>query len=272
MKPEAECRPILKALWALGFGLVAVHAEAAGAQEACSTHAVQDKDTLGAISMAACGDLRFQLLFNANVDVLRSDPSAPPPGTVLPIPCEDGRMTAQSAAPMIQARAPEDLAEAAPASDEGTSTAYRPEIRIVSGGDWVPFAELAGARLCPVEGNLFHDLETQGLVEPTITIRMEDEEELCLQGLLDGKYDVASFKVQFAPVAFATLGIPNEIVQNPNLSTIQSSVVIAYKDNPRSADAIAFLNRGLAIMRQSKEWSEVVSGTLAEAETLEATP
>ncbi len=149
---------------------------------------------------------------------------------------------------------------------------YRPEIRIVSGGDWVPFAELAGARLCPVEGNLFHDLETQGLVEPTITIRMEDEEELCLQGLLDGKYDVASFKVQFAPVAFATLGIPNEIVQNPNLSTIQSSVVIAYKDNPRSADAIAFLNRGLAIMRQSKEWSEVVSGTLAEAETLEATP
>lgn len=346
------------------------------AQEACSTYVVREGDTLGAISMEAYGDLRYQLLFNANVDALRGDPSVPPPNTELRIPCADGRMTAESAIPAIEVGMPADKPVVLAPEDTGEVTAYRPEIRIVSGDDWVPFADptqsggglflritttaldragpeyrhmtgwvadweshifvllpnlafdfatgwydpncaslvnpserttymcenfifsdpiydsvfgffstpdnpfataatfadLAGARLCRAEGNLFTDLEAEGLVEPIITISMEDEEELCLEGVLSGTYDVASFEVQFAPVAFASLGITDEVVQSPNLSTIQSSAVIAHKDNPRAAAFIAHLNRGLAMMRESGEWSDVVSSTLAEAETLEAAP
>ena len=43
----------------------------AQAQEACTTHVVQEGDTLVSISMAAYGKLDYQLLFNANAALLR---------------------------------------------------------------------------------------------------------------------------------------------------------------------------------------------------------
>jgi polar amino acid transport system substrate-binding protein len=348
----------------------------AQAQVACETYVMQEGDTIGSISLAAYGDIRYQILFNANADVLRDNPSAPPVGTVLRIPCEDGRVSADTAAPVVEATAAasaEPPPEAPAAGDAGAGS-YRPQIRIVSVDDWVPFADpvltggglftriattaldragpeyrhtvgwiedweshifvllpngafdlatgwydpdcanlvnpsertlymcdnflfsdpvydsvfgffskpdnpfakaetfadLSGARFCRAEGNLFHDLEAEGLVEPAITISLEDEEDGCLQGLLDDRYDVASFEAQYAPVLFAEMEIGDRIVQSPRLSTIQTSVVVAYKDNPRAAGYIAHLNRGLALMRESDEWTEVVFSTLAEADALEA--
>lgn len=356
------------------LGAAATFGSPLQAQVACEPYVTKEGDTIGSISLSAYGDLRYQILFNANADVLRNNPSAPPVGTTLRIPCEDGRMTADSAVPAIEATAPVDTAPVAVPSQETVTTAYRPQIRLVSGDDWVPFADpvltggglflriattaidragsefrqstgwvedweshvfvllpsgafdfatgwydpgcanlvnpsertlymcenflfsdpvydsvfgffskpdnpyaaaktfadLAGARVCRAEGNLFQDLEAEGLFEPEITISMEDEEEDCLEGLLADRYDVASFEAQYAPVVFAELGITDEIVQSARLSTIQTSVVVAYKTNPRAADYMAHLNRGLAIMRESDEWTEVVFSTLAEAEALEA--
>ncbi|OZA11880.1 MAG: hypothetical protein B7Y02_08160 [Rhodobacterales bacterium 17-64-5] len=376
-------------MFALGFRtrlatflalLTAIVAPPLHAQEACSAYTVQPGDTLGSISMAAFGRLDYQVLYNANVEVLRLDPSVPPPGTILRIPCEDGRISADDSLPGV----PEAITNPAidptiDAASEVTDsdaafTAYRPMIRIVSGDDWVPFADpsltggglflritttaldragpeyrhtigwvedweshifallpsgafdlatgwydpdcenlanpsertqfmcdnflfsepiydsafaffsradnpyaaartfadLTGARFCRAEGNLFHDLEAQGLMEPAITIQMEDEEEGCLEGLLEGRYDVASFEAQYAPAAFAALGITDEIVQSASLTSIQSSVAIAHKSNPRAQAYIDHLNRGLAILRDSGEWTDIVTGTLAEAESLAA--
>lgn len=132
------------------------------------------------------------------------------------------------------------------------------------------FADLTGARFCRAEGNLFHDLEAQGLLEPAITIQMEDEEDGCLEGLLEDRYDVASFEAQYAPVLFAEMGITDEIVQSANLTSIQSSVAIAHKSNPRGQAYIDHLNRGLALLGASDEWTDIVTSTLAEAECLEA--
>lgn len=355
-------------------------ASMASSQEACAPYTVQPGDTLGSISIAAYGRLDYQVLYNANVEVLRLDPSTPPPGAVLRIPCEDGRITADAALPAIAAASaaavPDQATDTAPAvaapADDATP-GYQPEIRIVSGDDWVPFADpaltegglflristtaldragpkfrhmvgwvedweshifsllptgafdlatgwydpdceslanpsertrymcenflfsdpiydsafsfffkadspfataetfadLAGARVCRAEGNLFHDLEAQGLTEPVITLQMEDEENGCLEGLIDGRYDVASFEAQYAPVLFAEMGIGDEIVQSTKLTSIQSSVAIAHRSNPRAAAYIDHLNRGLAILRTSGEWTDIVTSTLAEAELLE---
>jgi polar amino acid transport system substrate-binding protein len=344
------------------------------AQVACETYVTKEGDTIGSISLAAYGELRYQELFNSNADVLRNNPSAPPAGTELRIPCEDGRITAASAAPVIEATAPAAASPDAGTAKEADSGAYRPQIRFVSGDDWVPFADpvltggglflriattaldragpeyrhsvgwvedweshifvllpngafdfatgwydpncdnlvnpsertlymcdnflfsdpvydsvfgffskpdnpyakaetfadLAGARFCRAEGNLFHDLEEQGLDASNITISLVDEEDDCLEGLLDDRYDVASFEAQYAPILFAEMEIGDRLVQSARLSTIQTSVVLAYKGNPRSAAFIDHLNRGLAILRESEEWTEIVFSTLAEAEALEA--
>jgi hypothetical protein len=349
-------------------------APAAFAQEACSTYTVQAGDTLGKISLTAYGELNYQLLYNANFAVLRDDPSAPAPGTVLQIPCPDGRLSAADALPEVPVADPVSAAAAAPEVTVAKRSAYRPEIRIVSGDDWVPFADpsltdgglflristmaldragpeyrhmvgwvedweahifallptgafdmatgwndpgcanlvnpsertlylcdnflfsdpiyettfgffstpdnpyaaatsfadLAGARLCRAEGNVFQDLEAQGLLEPMISLSMEFDEDTCLQRLLEGAYDVVSFETEYAKVILPEMGIEDQVVQSAILTTIQSSVAIAHKSNRRAAEYIAHLNRGLADLRASGEWSEIVASTLAEAAALEA--
>lgn len=355
--------------------MVLASATAGAAQEACSSYTVQPGDTLGAISMIAFGRPDYQSLYNANVEVLRIDPSTPAPGTVLRIPCEDGRLSPDSPLPETASAAP----AASPLPDTEAPTTddsgdYHREIRIVSGDDWVPFADptltggglflriattaldragpdyrhmvgwvedweshifallltgafdlatgwydpncanlinpsertlfmcenfifsdpiydtafsffmkadgpfsgaqtfadLTGARICRAEGNLFHDLEARGLVEPAITIFLEDLEDYCLEGLLDGRFDVASFEAQYAPVLFAEMGLTDEIVQSATLITILSSVAIAHKSNPHAQAYIDHLNRGLAALRASQEWGDIVTSTLAEAELLSA--
>lgn len=354
------------------LGCLLLFAPAAFAQEACQTYTVQEGDTLGSISLAAYGELNYQLLYNENFEVLRINPSTPAPGTTLRIPCADGGLSAGDE--IADAPAAEPVSPAAPvAAEPAADGAYRPEIRIVSGGDWAPFAhplltggglylrigttaldragpdyrykvgwvddweahifallptgafdlatgwndpdcanldapsertlymcdnflfsapiyettfgffstpdnpfsaartfaDLAGARLCRAEGNLFHDLEAQGLTEPLITIQMEDDEEGCLEGLVEGLYDVASFETEYAMVVLPEMGLTEKVVQSANLTTIQSSVAIVHKSNPRAQAYIAHLNEGLAALRASGEWSDIVASTLAEAETLE---
>jgi phage tail protein X len=68
----------------------------ASAQEACTTYSVKDGDTLGTIAQAAYGSYDYQMIFNANRDALAANPNNLPAGLQLILPCEDGRLTADS--------------------------------------------------------------------------------------------------------------------------------------------------------------------------------
>jgi len=115
------------AAWILGT--------AATAQEACKSYVVKEGDTLGSISLTAYGKLDYQLLFNVNVDVLRSNVASLPAGLELQIPCADGRLSeTQTIAPLVES------AKDSAAATTGQST-YKPTIRLVTGGDWYPFAD-----------------------------------------------------------------------------------------------------------------------------------
>lgn len=333
------------------------------AQEACSTYVVQDGDTLGSISLAAYGQLDYQLIFNANADVLRDGGASVAAGTELKIPCADGRLTKEAAiAPIVEATA------TAPAA--GTSSGkYLPAIRIATGGDWYPFADeglsgggflirltstafirsgteypfkidwvddwdshlttllpadafdlsvawyqpdctnldqvseftrnlclnylfsdslydavfgffaqkdnpyaeaktfadLKGARICRPEGYSYHDLDAEGLMEPVITLSIPALSGDCFQGLVDGTYDVASIESQAAQVVIQELGIGDQVVENPRITSIQAIAAMAWKANPRALEYLTYLNRGLAVMRDSGEWNDIVSSSLQEA-------
>ena len=114
---------------------------AASAQEACTTYTVQQGDTLGSIAQAAYGSYDYQMIFNANRDALAANPNALPAGLQLILPCEDGRLTADSELSTVIAT--EDAKQA----DSGTEiNVLQPPVRFVSGNGWKPFADqsLAG--------------------------------------------------------------------------------------------------------------------------------
>ncbi|WP_343081053.1 LysM peptidoglycan-binding domain-containing protein [Ostreiculturibacter nitratireducens] len=115
---------------------LAIMATSASAQEACTTYTVKEGDTLGSIAKAAYGSLDYQIIFNANRQVLGANPNGLEPGTQLALPCADGRLSADAPAPAIKVE--EQTSQASSGNSVG---AYRPKIKFVSGGDWAPFAE-----------------------------------------------------------------------------------------------------------------------------------
>lgn len=113
---------------------IALSAGIASAQEACTNYTVADGDTLATIAIAAYGTSNYQQIFNANRNIV-SNPNDLELGLVLALPCEDGSLSdGRSAQEVIAAQ--EELNASNRKSD-----IYQPPIRIVTGGDWAPFAD-----------------------------------------------------------------------------------------------------------------------------------
>ena len=106
------------------------------AQEACTTYNVQDGDTLGSIAQAAYGTFDYQNIFNANRDALAANPDALPAGLQLILPCDDGRLTADSELTAIIA-AESDKQE----TKKKKNPLYEPPLKFVSANDWPPFTD-----------------------------------------------------------------------------------------------------------------------------------
>ena len=145
--------PIVRKLIFVLISLVSVSGSAS-AQESCETYTVKDGDTLGSISLSAYGTYDYQKIFNANRDVLKSNPNALLGGTQLVLPCPDGRLTADVALGTI-IKVEEEKQENAVESDDG---AYRPPVKILTSNGWAAFAnkEVTG-------GGMFVRLATTAL-------------------------------------------------------------------------------------------------------------
>lgn len=114
--------------------LMAALGGAAYAQEACTTYAVKDGDTLASIAKTAYGTYDYQMIFNANRDALPGNPNKLTAGLELILPCKDGRLTADSKLNEVIA------AETEKAAAKPKSNLYEPPLKFVSGNDWAPFA------------------------------------------------------------------------------------------------------------------------------------
>ena len=106
---------------------------AAAAQEACSEYTVKDGDSLGSIASAAYGSFDYQMIFNANRNKI-SSPNNVEEGTVLQIPCADGRLSEDHSSEAII-----EEQEKIQAARGKVSNSYEPPIKLVSGNGWKPF-------------------------------------------------------------------------------------------------------------------------------------
>lgn len=120
------------AIAAVMLGLPAV----ASAQEACTTYTVQSGDTLGSIAQAAYGSYDYQMIFNANRDALAANPNNLPAGLQLILPCEDGRLSAETE---LNAIIEQETARAE--STRKKSNVYEPPLKFVTSNDWMPFTD-----------------------------------------------------------------------------------------------------------------------------------
>jgi phage tail protein X/ABC-type amino acid transport substrate-binding protein len=108
----------------------------ASAQEACTTYAVKDGDTLGSIAQAAYGTFDYQMIFNANRDALAANPNSLPAGLELILPCEDGRLTPETELSAV--------IETETQKQEATrvqSNVYEPPLKFVTSNNWMPFTD-----------------------------------------------------------------------------------------------------------------------------------
>jgi ABC-type amino acid transport substrate-binding protein len=114
---------------------------AATAQEACATYTVQPGDSLSSIAEAAYGSFDYQMIFNANRDALAANPNTLPAGLQLILPCDDGRLSADSALSTVIA-----TEDAKQADADIPINLLQPPVRFVSGNGWKPFTDesLAG--------------------------------------------------------------------------------------------------------------------------------
>lgn len=108
----------------------------ATAQEACTTYVVQEGDTLGDIAFTAYGSYNYQMIFNANREAIATNTNNLPVGLQLILPCEDGRLTADSELSAVIAEETEKQ-EATQSGDRP----YAPAIKLVTANDWKPFTD-----------------------------------------------------------------------------------------------------------------------------------
>ncbi|MBL9052603.1 MAG: transporter substrate-binding domain-containing protein [Tabrizicola sp.] len=130
------------------------------------------------------------------------------------------------------------------------------------------FADLAGARICRPKDWEMEMLEMEGLVDPFITMVYRPTLEDCAQALVDGEADVYADGVETAAVLFENLGVTDKIAVNPYLVQFPTFHFIVSKSNPRGRVYLAMINRGLTEMRETGEWYDIVSSSLAEYNNL----
>ncbi|MFC3085632.1 transporter substrate-binding domain-containing protein [Tabrizicola soli] len=357
--PTAIRKFLRPALIALG----ALAPFSAAAQEACTTYTVQEGDTLGEIAYAAYGSYNYQMIFNANRDALGQNFNNLPAGLQLILPCEDGRLTADSELSAVIAAETE--------KQETTRSAdrpYAPKLKFVTANDWKPFTDqslpgggiyvqmaatamqrggndrdytinyvddwgshietllptnafdmsiawsrpdcsridllgefavkmctefdfslpiyevaysyhtlidskyaearsfgdYAGARICRPEGWPTSDLEVEGLAEPTVTFLHPKTPMECAKMLLAGEVDLYSIEIETSTANFEALGATDKVALNPALATFNTHHIVISKKNPRAAEYMEMINRGIAEMRESGEWYDLVATGLAE--------
>lgn len=113
---------------------VALSPMGAAAQEACSPYTVKAGDSLGSIALSAYGSFDYQMIFNANREAIGGSPNNLTEGTVLQLPCADGRLSADTELSTVTTEQEEKFQATA-----SVSNVYEPPIRFVSGNGWEPF-------------------------------------------------------------------------------------------------------------------------------------
>ena len=120
-------------------------------------------------------------------------------------------------------------------------------------------ADLAGRRLCRPAGQPRLDLSQNGLVAGRVTVVAGRDLADCLDRLLAGAVDVVTMSVGPVEAEIARRGLADRVEEIPALADRHSLHALAARGSPKGRAALTLIDRGLAILRDTGEWFDVVA-------------
>lgn len=126
------------------------------------------------------------------------------------------------------------------------------------------YDQLLGKTVCRVAGFATFQLEEDNLQPPNVTWVRPDTPEECFTQLVSGDVDVVALAVDSADGAMVATGTKDDVLLNESLSKILTLHAVISKNNPQGEAMLAEFNSGLAAIKDSGEWFEIVRRHLTE--------
>ncbi|MCX8501039.1 MAG: transporter substrate-binding domain-containing protein, partial [Alphaproteobacteria bacterium] len=125
--------------------------------------------------------------------------------------------------------------------------------------------DFMGKRICRPDSYSLSGMTAVGLEEPKITLVRPATVSECFQALADGTVDIVHIESQVAQETLDKMSLRGDVSENPNLAHVKSLRVLIDKNNPHGEEIMSEINKGLAAMRESGEWYDIVSAGLKAA-------
>ncbi|MEO1613501.1 MAG: transporter substrate-binding domain-containing protein, partial [Pseudomonadota bacterium] len=117
---------------------------------------------------------------------------------------------------------------------------------------------LFGRTVCRPDGFATFMLEERDLVEPNVTLVRPASPTTCFELLASGEVDAVVMATMVGDDAIANLSDASNIEEQPQLSTIATMHAATSVNNPNKDAHLAVLNEGIANVRESGKWFEIV--------------
>jgi hypothetical protein len=125
--------------------------------------------------------------------------------------------------------------------------------------------DLAGTRICRPEGFPADDLVRMGLLPGLAKLVRSPNALACLRMLDEGAVDIASMDAAITRALVIDAGLRNPLVVLETLTRTDGLTAVARRGDPRGAQAIEALNRGIRSIAQSGEWYAIIESYLRPA-------
>jgi ABC-type amino acid transport substrate-binding protein len=121
------------------------------------------------------------------------------------------------------------------------------------------YSELFGHRICRPAGYFTFDLDEEDLRAPDVTRIIAPKTADCFAWLMQGEVDVVTLNEAVARSEITRLGLVGRTARIPELGSVQTLHVVAKKGDPQGRAYLDVINKGLAELKASGRWFEVVS-------------
>jgi len=121
------------------------------------------------------------------------------------------------------------------------------------------YDQLFGRKLCRPAGYFTFDLDQEDLSEPNVTRIIPPAAADCFTWLMRGEVDVVTLNKSLAEAGISRLGLDGRVAEIAALASSQTLHVIAPKGDAEGRAYLDLVNTGLADLRASGRWFEVVS-------------
>lgn len=132
----------------------------------------------------------------------------------------------------------------------------------------ISVSDFVGARICRSAGNSLSDLAAIGLVAPLVEVTTAPGAAACLEGLAEGRFDIAGIETRLGPAAEAMAEAAEtegaRIGPLAGLTHVQSLVAVADAADPAGVEAVRLVSEGLRRLRANGGWFAIVTESLAE--------